>query len=536
MKVSNISTGKLVSSELTDKLVNILFTVEYGKYIVWGYRQTSRINAAESHSLVMFDTLKNVSKTISLTMDEVVSLSLANRINPSAVAIETAPVKSGALWYEGCIYLIGSDTLDYDTYNSAGTKPADSIVQIAFSHNNPELDITSDTLSLVISTVDVVGKGFLSAKVIRVTDNRAMILSGLSSASSFNTSITVLKATPSSATIGGLPSVHSYTPSSSRSMDSLHVDSIFVLANILFIVGTVGITPDILSTKVYQRKLYYCEIGPEGLAEFYIWPDRTSVIAHAFDSNLIAKNGNVANSSRATGYDPIFELELPTTYAASRITDSKFGDIAEDSNGKLVIRCEDHANMTLHSVPLGNKRANYELETYDIPVRVDGAMSVFTKEVKDNELVKNVASYYDDTYEVTIADSGYISIRVDGNVYKYSLDDTSIAFPFASAILPIVGAFGSRTNSVGETEARYYVFVDVNGNVSTFDRDTRAFVNVDGTVEVDIPYMSAELMIFPSKAVKEGSIGKQIWAYSSSNPYSTAITDDKLTVDDPALL
>ena len=79
--------------------------------------------------------------------------------------------------------------------------------------------------------------------------------------------------------------------------------------------------------------------------------------------------------------------------------------------------------------------------------------------------------------------------------------------------------YGNRKNKFGIDDTRYYSFVDVVGNVSTYDKELETFIDIDGNVDVSVPFFSTEVKILSSKVSQGKSLGAEVWAYSNRNPY-----------------
>ena len=109
-----------------------------------------------------------------------------------------------------------------------------------------------------------------------------------------------------------------------------------------------------------------------------------------------------------------------------------------------------------------------------------------------------------------IINKNRIKINVDGTSYVYSSSNNSL--PFKNEILPVVIAYGSRQNISGNYEERYYSFIDVKGNVSSYDRELKDFIDISGTVPVEIPYFSTEALIIPSEVDVLTPIVKEVLA------------------------
>ena len=155
-----------------------------------------------------------------------------------------------------------------------------------------------------------------------------------------------------------------------------------------------------------------------------------------------------------------------------------------------------------------------------------GEIYAFLPSTLNGSLIRDDTSFYRGGNVVSIINSTTVKIEVDDVWYNFSsLDDT---LPFKSNILPIVMAYGTRKASDGTDEYRYYSFMDAAGNVSTFDKELKTFVDVDGNVSVKVPFFSSSAMILPSVAKERGSRSVEVWAYTTRNPYSDTSEADKL--------
>jgi hypothetical protein len=151
-------------------------------------------------------------------------------------------------------------------------------------------------------------------------------------------------------------------------------------------------------------------------------------------------------------------------------------------------------------------------------------------------------SYYNNTWQVTISngpDIGDKRIRIllsreEENEVIYNIRGDNEKFPFNNNLIPTVLAYGEMKEKLNEY--RYLLFIDVKGNVVTFDRSSESFVSVEGYENIEVPYLSGELIIYPSRTIKRGSIGKRVWSYSGQNPYIAEAEGDKVSLDDGTLV
>lgn len=140
-----------------------------------------------------------------------------------------------------------------------------------------------------------------------------------------------------------------------------------------------------------------------------------------------------------------------------------------------------------------------------------GDVYAFTYDNENGLLVRNDSIYNNmNVCSCAIINKNRIKINVDGISYVYSSSNNSL--PFNNNILPVVIAYGSRQNSNGDYEERYYSFIDVKGNVSSYDRELKDFIDISGTVPVEIPYFSTEALIIPSEVDVLTPIVKEVLA------------------------
>jgi hypothetical protein len=156
------------------------------------------------------------------------------------------------------------------------------------------------------------------------------------------------------------------------------------------------------------------------------------------------------------------------------------------------------------------------------------------------ELVRDDYGFIDNSWQVILSNGNSeerkISIvldRADTENPIFTIYGDDPAFPFKHNLLPIVLSYGELEGQFGY---RYYLFIDIEGNVVTFDKRTKNFITIDGLEDVHVPYFSGELILFPSKVKENGSIGKRVWGYSENNPYATVADADGISVPDEKLL
>lgn len=154
-----------------------------------------------------------------------------------------------------------------------------------------------------------------------------------------------------------------------------------------------------------------------------------------------------------------------------------------------------------------------------------GEIYAFLPSTLNGTLIRDDASFYQDKNVVSIINNSTIKIKVDGVWNIYSRADNSI--PLTGTILPIVMAYGTRTDNTGLSDSKYYAFIDNTGNVSTYDKELKSFVDIAGNVTVKVPFFSSQAMILPSIASEKNNQAVEVWAYSDQNPYEDI--EDKST-------
>jgi hypothetical protein len=170
---------------------------------------------------------------------------------------------------------------------------------------------------------------------------------------------------------------------------------------------------------------------------------------------------------------------------------------------------------------------------------------VFTFQGGNHELVRDDGSYLNHTWKVVInngeQENRCIKIIlnrefIDGvpseDTFIVKGDDPS--FPFTHDLLPVVLTFGVLEGSI--TEYRYYLFMDIQGNIVTFDRKAKNFISIEGLEDVNVPYLSGELIILPSKVTEKGSVGRRVWGFSGDNPYTEGLLNDEVSIPDTDLV
>ncbi len=148
-----------------------------------------------------------------------------------------------------------------------------------------------------------------------------------------------------------------------------------------------------------------------------------------------------------------------------------------------------------------------------------GEIYAFTQNTINGMLTQDDATFYSGENVVSIINDSVIKIKVDDKWYMFDKSDNTI--PLSGKILPLVMTYGSRIGLNGLSEPKYYTFVDNAGNVSTFDKEQKMFIDISGNIDINIPFFSTQVMIYPSKVIKKNSQAVEVWAYSDENPYNT---------------
>ena len=225
-------------------------------------------------------------------------------------------------------------------------------------------------------------------------------------------------------------------------------------------------------------------------------------------------------NSRYIGVDgngEVIDAEVPVTdYEISHI------EVSDDTNA-LALRSKENIKTT---ISLMHKTANKNVVAKMTAIsRLNtskfkalytktnsdeiGEIFAFTSVEDNGVLVRNDIAYYDGNYAVAIINDSILKINVDGEIYTYHRSNNEI--PLSNNILPIVIAYDERINSDNVTECRYLSFVDKEGNLITYDKELKSFIDVSGYVDIDVPHFSTEAIIYPSK--------------------SNLLTDDKALID-----
>lgn len=127
-----------------------------------------------------------------------------------------------------------------------------------------------------------------------------------------------------------------------------------------------------------------------------------------------------------------------------------------------------------------------------------GEVYAFLNESSNGSLVRDDTSYYKGNYSVAIIRNSIIKINVDNEIYTYYRANDEI--PLSNEILPIVINYGVRNvDNENTTDTRYLSFVDIKGNIVTYDKELKTFIDISGYVDIDVPHFSTEAMIYPSK-------------------------------------
>lgn len=260
-----------------------------------------------------------------------------------------------------------------------------------------------------------------------------------------------------------------------------------------------------------------------------------------FFNDIITEN--FIDSSRYR-YSKCLKIDIDLTKLSSVLYTNKFVnntsvyqkklvdfDIVENDNINNITFFDKDAldNITYVTVEISNKR----LFDFDRKVNIisNKGNKAFVSLVGENEMIRMDKTIIDDSCEVVLGEK-YIDIRLDEERFIYSEDTNN--YPFDNDILPAVMIYSDKNNLINN---RYILFTDVKGNVSTFDKIGKKFIDIGGEIDVSVPFFSSELFIYPSKIVKLGSKGIRVWSYSTNSPYITNDESvDKISIEDNSLL
>lgn len=233
---------------------------------------------------------------------------------------------------------------------------------------------------------------------------------------------------------------------------------------------------------------------------------------------------------------PISEINQPFVGADSLRTStigslSKLSPVAiefaDDKTPVVWFSAGDEADkLVLVGLKVGGR-----LHVEDISTVLDSSRPVLhygESEMYDNEMCPNLVNKYvkDESSIVLYNYNGGNQVfhikNVDGTVSD--IDKNSSDYPFGSTNVPLkqVFVYGENDRSV--------TFIDTTGNVYTYDRVLKKFMDVNGEIGVDIPYFSSEIKILPCKIDmnKEGiNVAKRIWAFSNESPYNSSMYGDE---------
>lgn len=272
---------------------------------------------------------------------------------------------------------------------------------------------------------------------------------------------------------------------------------------------------------------------------------------HLLDKVSVGKNDRTAMSKRGINSDHIFAMYCDSIKSSSEYFNKYAGIVYDESNicgsvnnidvpmsefevsnigvtlPMFGFTSRGNHNVTtlinmIHKSPTKNvivsiiaiSRLDPNFLTKDYETRESyntGDVAAFTYDNENGLLVRNDSIYNNmNVCSCAIINKNRIKINVDGTSYVYSSSNNSL--PFKNEILPVVIAYGSRQNISGNYEERYYSFIDVKGNVSSYDRELKDFIDISGTVPVEIPYFSTEALIIPSEVDVLTPIVKEVLA------------------------
>jgi hypothetical protein len=189
------------------------------------------------------------------------------------------------------------------------------------------------------------------------------------------------------------------------------------------------------------------------------------------------------------------------------------------------------------------KSTRYRLDAASALIKVDkNSSGVFTTAfIYDTDrrvFIRKDSSYFNGGFAVAFCNGKeldkYIEIMIPkggAGIEHYKITGNDSQYPFEYDILPSVIGF----EELAETQfPRFLIFTDSRGFLTTFDCLMKTFIRFDGIEQLDIPFLSGELTILPSKVIEQGSIGKRVWAYSNHNPYLAE--PDAVSIEDTSLI
>ena len=233
-----------------------------------------------------------------------------------------------------------------------------------------------------------------------------------------------------------------------------------------------------------------------------------------FIGSNYAKSANKVPLSQMTPLKVEFENGIPILYMYSRAWDKAIINI--DGN----IHSEKVNDVRLLKIGLKDRWFTNKYSEYWSSVS-DGIKKVYGSKNENHEMISMLPEYYNtlisesevDDYIVKIYDSKYIEIKnLDNSISSFT--DTS--YPFNEELITTVSSYN---------DDRFIIFTDIYGNISTYDRNLKKFVDVNGEISVDVPYFSTEIKIYPSKIISGGNVAKRVWAFSTTNPYTIGAHD-----------
>lgn len=353
-------------------------------------------------------------------------------------------------------------------------------------------------------------------------------------------------------------STGTFVLSSSYGTPTVHVENnvncgddylIFIVADKTFVVNRDTWTCTVICTgingvrkvvsnsdKEFEIELSKREIAslkriPSGV--YYAGNDRTCVVGSENIYFNPIKSVSEYNSRfiGVSSIGEVYDASVPISeYEISAVGVTEITGVTTRSEGNVmaivyIVSKSDKHNVVAHIPIVTRLNTAKFVKDYDTTEdQYTGNIYAFLPSSLNGSLTRDDTSYYTGTNVVSIINSKTVNILVDNSWYSFSsLDDT---LPFDSDILPIVMAYGTRTASDGSVESRYYSFVNKSGNVSTFDKELKTFVDVDGNVSVKVPFFSSNAFILPSVAKERNSKAVEVWAYTDRNPYIDTPTEN----------
>lgn len=233
---------------------------------------------------------------------------------------------------------------------------------------------------------------------------------------------------------------------------------------------------------------------------------------------------------------PISEINQPFV-GADKLRTSSIGSLSKLAPVAVEVADDNtpvvwfSAGIDVDKLVLVGLNVNGRLHVENISTVLDSAKPVLhygESEMYDNEICPSLVNkYVKDESSIVLhsyndGNQVFHIKNVDGTVSDIDKDSSDYPFGSGDVLLKQVFVYGENDRSV--------TFIDTTGNVYTYDRVLKKFMDVNGEIGVDIPYFSSEIKILPCKIDmnKEGiNVAKRIWAFSNESPYNSSMYGDE---------